>query len=97
MDLNKFISEIEWNSANRVAIIFSFFSLVIGLTITELHSVAVIGGALGPLLMIYVPWFWVWDVPRRYFYEEAPREYVLVFGWFGLIVNFIYVIYKIKI
>lgn len=86
-----FIDEIEWSGANKLATLISMGTLTIGLLVSDLHWLKVMLLALGPLVALLFPHLAVWDVPRRYFMQEAPRGYVLIFGWCGVIAVFLYI------
>lgn len=88
--MNDILNDIDWSDSNKAALVISLIAMVLGIFFTEVGVFTVLIGSMIPLLMLLFPWFWVWDVPRRYLFKEAPEEYVTVFAWFSLVVNFIY-------
>lgn len=92
--MNDILNDIDWSDSNKVALVISFIAIVLGIFFTEIGVFSVLIGSMIPLLMLLFPWFWVWDVPRRYMFKEAPEEYVTVFAWLGLVSNFIYCVFK---
>jgi hypothetical protein len=93
--MNDILNDIEWSESNKAALVISSISLVLGIFLTELGMFTVLFGSIIPLLMLLLPWFWVWEVPRKYMFKEASEESVIVFAWVGVVSNFIYCLYKI--
>ena len=95
MSFSELIAEYDWNQGTRLALIISVMSILIGLLFTDINFLKVIGGSIAPLLLLLYPWFFSWFVLRRRTCEEAPREYVLVFGWVGVLFNLGYIILQV--
>ena len=75
-----------------IAISLSVLAITVGIGATEIGAIWIILRALLHLSMIFWPDLWVWAVPGRAIYSPAPEEFVIVFGWAGIIWNLPYVI-----
>lgn len=87
VSIREHIEDIDWGVGTRLAVIVTVTMFVIGIIFTKLGVFELTIRSIFPLLMLLFPWFWTWAVPRRYFIEQAPEMYVLVFGWAGIIYN----------
>jgi hypothetical protein len=88
--------EIAWNTPEKIAVILNLLLLFVGLVYADLNILIVVAWSISSLLLILMPWLWRWSVPRKRFIEPAPESTVLVWGWFGIICNLIYVFSNIN-
>jgi hypothetical protein len=88
--------EITWNTPAKIAVVINSLLLLVGIVYTELNILIIVAWSISSLLLILMPWLWRWYVPRKRFFEPAPESTVLVWGWFGIICNLIYVFFNIN-
>ena len=87
MLVREFIDDIKWDKGSRLAVLIAGLSFVIGVLFSKIDILSLLIWTLFPVVMLLIPWLWVWDVPRKYFFQAAPESYVLVFGWAGVVYN----------
>lgn len=63
------------------ALIAALGVVLIAFGVSPELQVRIVSYAASALVMLWWPWFFVWDAPRRFHMKPAPIQYIYVFGW----------------
>jgi uncharacterized protein len=72
----------------RPALTAAMIAVVLSFSVSPELQSRVIIFAISAIIMLWLPCFFVWDVPRRFHMQPAPVQYVYVFGWAGMAVAY---------